>query len=309
MSSVETSITELVKLQQRARQLKLRKPRKVLSSVSGLHQSRFRGRGMDYHESRRYQIGDDVRNIDWRVTARSGDTHTKLYHEERERPVMLLLDLYRGMYFGTRNTFKSSQAIRAATLISWATIFKGDHIGALITSDEHHELPPKGGKSAVLKLIKFLSKASELNNNRTNPDLSFENSLERLQQVTKPGSLIVLLSDFYQLSEKSKQLLTKIRKHNDILAIQFTDPLETQMPPADSYPVTNGLIQGIIDTFSSKGKKQYQDWITEHQQNICHLSRQLHFPLLRISTTDAVGEKLDRFFRYPVICNDMSSKQ
>lgn len=312
MSAIETSIKELIQLQLRARQLKLQKPRQVLSSVAGLHQSRFRGRGMDYLESRRYQVGDDVRNIDWRITARTGDTYTKLYHEERERPVMLLLDLYPGMYFGTRKTFKSAQAIRAAALIAWATLHRGDHIGALISTTEHHELPPRGGKRTVLKLINHLAKASRSSHKKrldTQADW-LEPALVRLQQVVKPGSMIILLSDFYHLSEQSKRLLTKLRQHNDILAIQFTDPLETALLPAGNYPVTDGLMTGIINTFSKKGKNEYSQWIELHKQQICTLSRELNFPLLRLSTTDTVGDKLDKFFRYPVLCDDRKhSKQ
>ena len=117
---------------------------------AGSHLSSFRGRGMEYHESRPYQAGDDIRAIDWRVTARSGRTHTKVYREERERPVLLWVDLCRSMFFGTRNCFKSVLASKLAALLAWSSVQHGDRLGGLIFSERDHvEFRPRSGKASV----------------------------------------------------------------------------------------------------------------------------------------------------------------
>ena len=124
--------------------------------LAGDHLSRFRGRGMDYRESRAYQPGDDVRSMDWRITARTGVPHVKLYQEERERPVVLFLDLNPGMFFGSRGMLKSVAAARAAALVAWAAAERGDRVGAMLFDGGHCDLPPRGGRHGVLRLIREL---------------------------------------------------------------------------------------------------------------------------------------------------------
>ena len=117
---------ELIELRRHARKLDLTRRRPALAQLAGNHASRFRGRGMDYQESRAYQPGDDIRNMDWRVTARSGRAHTKLFQEERERPVVFCIDLGPSLFFATRGALKSVIAARAATLLAWAAAAQGD---------------------------------------------------------------------------------------------------------------------------------------------------------------------------------------
>ena len=129
----------------------------VKAQLAGGHLSAFRGRGMEYHESRPYQPGDDIRAIDWRVTARSGRTHTKVYREERERPVLLWLDLTRSMFFGTQTCFKSVLASKLAALLAWSSVQHGDRLGYLFFSEQQHvEIRPARGKHTALQFIQQL---------------------------------------------------------------------------------------------------------------------------------------------------------
>ncbi len=155
-SATHVTIKELILLQQQANKLDMSHRSYARSSSTGSHHSQFRGRGMDYQESRIYQAGDDIRNMDWRVTARAGKPHTKLYQEERERPVVLVVDFNPSMFFGSTNSLKSVLAAKAATLIAWSVAARGDRIGALILNSSHHELAPKTGKRGVLQLIREL---------------------------------------------------------------------------------------------------------------------------------------------------------
>jgi len=208
-SAVAVSIGELISLKSSIRGISLTSTRVKNSSITGAHASRFRGRGMDYQESRAYQPGDDIRSMDWRVTARAGIPYVKMYEEERERPVMLLLDLNPGMFFATRGAFKSVIAARIAALIAWAAVANGDRIGGLIFNGKHQELPPRGGAKGALHLFRLLVQATdprqgmqESFTNTENNDL--DSALKRCRRVTKPGSLIFILSDFYNINEETK---------------------------------------------------------------------------------------------------------
>jgi uncharacterized protein (DUF58 family) len=155
---------ELVALRSSGERLRPAPVQAARSALAGAHRSRFHGRGMDYRESRHYQPGDDIRNMDWRITARSGHAHVKVFDEERERPVVVLVDCGKTMFFATQGVFKSVQAARLAALIGWSAIGHGDRIGALLFTDaaeagQHEELSPAGGRRGQMRLIRALVRA------------------------------------------------------------------------------------------------------------------------------------------------------
>lgn len=289
---------ELIGLQQQARKLDLNRNAYASASTTGSHRSRFRGRGMDYQESRFYQAGDDIRNMDWRVTARSGKPHTKLYQEERERPVVLLVDFNPGMFFGSKQSLKSVVAARTAALIAWSVAARGDRIGALLINENHHELSPKMGKRGALQLIRELV-------NHSNPlkglqakhrPNSLNEELKRLRHVAKPGSLVFIISDFYEVNEETSQHLRRIAQHNDIQAIQIVDPLEIAPPPPNLYNVTDGKRTGLLNTRSKKVREQYAETFQQHHQKLKDIMQKNNVPLLQLSTTDNLLLKLQQNF-------------
>jgi len=155
---------ELVALRASGERLRPARTQTARSALAGAHRSRFHGRGMDYRESRHYQPGDDIRNMDWRITARSGHAHVKVFDEERERPVVVLVDFSASLFFASQGVFKSVQAARLAALIGWSAIGHGDRIGALLFSDvgdrgQHQELSPAGGRRGQMRLIRALVQA------------------------------------------------------------------------------------------------------------------------------------------------------
>ncbi len=158
-AATRVTVEDLIELQRHAGKIDLTHARSARARLAGNHLSRFRGRGMDYQESRAYQAGDDARSMDWRVTARTGKPHVKLYQEERERPVVLFLDLNPGMFFGSRGMLKSVVAARAAALIAWAAAAHGDRIGGLLFNGGYCDLQPRGGKHGVLRLIRQIGRA------------------------------------------------------------------------------------------------------------------------------------------------------
>ena len=294
---VHVSSDELVRYRLQARELKLSSRLPARSTITGGHASRFRGRGMDYLESRDYQPGDDIRSMDWRVTARTNRAHVKLYQEERERPVVVMVDLGPGMFFATQGAFKSVIAARAAALIGWAAIQHGDRIGALFFNGIHHELRPLGGQRGVMRLIRQLVVATDPAATLTSPQLDAHNSqlneaLLRLHRVARPGSLVYILSDFYAMDADTRRHLQRLRQHNDVVACQIVDAVELAPPPPGRYAVTDGVATGLLDTRSGKRRQAYDDYFSGHHQAVRDLMRQCAVPLRRITTTDDVLQAL-----------------
>ena len=302
-AGTHVTASDLIGLQQQARKLDLGRRSYASASTTGSHRSRFRGRGMDYQESRLYQAGDDIRNMDWRVTARSGKPHTKLYQEERERPVVLLVDFNQGMFFGSVNALKSVVAAKTAALIAWTVACRGDRIGALLITEgdenqTHRELQPKMGKRGALQLIRELVIHSNPQKamHSTSKHTSLNDQLKRLRHLAHPGTLVFLISDFYNIDDETAQHLQRLSRHNDIQAIQIVDPLEMTPPPPERYSVTDGINTGILDTRTRKGRKRYQQFFNQHHQIVAELMRRHNIPLMQISTADDVLLTLQQSF-------------
>ena len=307
-AATHVSIDTLIQLQHNAKKLNLSRQSYANTSTAGAHRSRFRGRGMDYQESRIYQAGDDIRNMDWRITARSGKPHTKLYQEERERPVVFLIDFSPSLFFGSVNTLKSVLTAKAATLIAWAIARKGDRIGALIinpysSQKGHVELPPKMGKRGVLQLINALKIHSdpqhlrEKSGTQATADTNHLNEeLKRLRHIARPGSLIFIISDFYQLDPQTEHHLQRLSQHNDIQAIQIVDPLELTPPPPDLYHITDGVESGVLNTRSKQQRLAYERYFRTHHTQLKAMMTKHHIPLLTLSTANDVLLSLQQYF-------------
>ena len=291
---VHVSSDELIRLRLRARNFPLDRRRPVRSVIAGTHTSRFRGRGMDYQESRNYQPGDDIRSMDWRVTARSGLAHVKLYREERERPVVLMIDLGPGMFFATRGAFKSVIAARAAALLGWAAVANGDRVGALLFNGRHRELRPLGGQRGVLRLIRELVAVTDPVQGTSAPANAnhLNEALLRLRRVVRPGSLIFMLSDFYAIDADTRRHLQRLRLHNDVVACRIVDALEGEPPPPGRYAMTDGVHNGVFDTRTAARRRAYGRYFAEHHRRLHKLLQDCAIPLLRLATTDDVEQCL-----------------
>ncbi len=278
----------LIGLNRDARSLPLISNR-VKAQMAGGHLSAFRGRGMEFHESRPYQPGDDIRAIDWRVTARSGRTHTKVYREERERPVLLWLDLSRPMFFGTRNCFKSVLAARAAALLAWSSVQHGDRVGYLVFDESrHNEFRPARGKHTVLRFIRQLVEhpAWEQAPRDGGDTGAALRALIRLRQVTRPGSLLILLSDFRFVDDSCRTQLVQLARHNDIVLIRVYDPFERELPGDGYYRVTDGSESVEIDTASRDLRHRYRLRHDAQTRRLELLCEELGLYLIDLATDD-----------------------
>ncbi|WED43040.1 DUF58 domain-containing protein [Legionella cardiaca] len=250
----------------------------------GNHSSKLRGRGMDFAEVRNYQAGDEIRHMEWRVTARTGRPHVKLYQEERERPVVILCDFNPSMYFGTRLAFKSVVAARLAAMIAWTVIKQGDKVGGLLYSpNEHSEFTPHSRNLGALPFLAGLCRyTSAVLDSNSNP-IMLSDALIRLRRVVRPGSIVVILSDFYATDADSERHLSRLRAHNDVIVYHLCDPLELAPPKPQFYPVTNGQQEAVFDTTDDEVSKNYERYCEERIANLKMLFKHQQIPYVQVT--------------------------
>ncbi|MDB2704962.1 DUF58 domain-containing protein [Pseudomonadota bacterium] len=279
---VSVRLETLIDLAKATSMLKLRR-NQIQAGQSGEYVSRFKGRGMEFDEARVYQAGDDIRSIDWRVTARSDKTYTKIYREERERPVFISVDYRSTMAFATRGVFKSVQAAKIAALLAWSAQANGDRIGGQIFNDQGcQEIKPKGGKHAVLHFLSSLVKPNYFNDDT----MSLEQVLARLVQHTRPGSLIYVISDFRGLNAAAELHLSKLGRHCEVVLIHIYDPLESQLPAKGRFRFTDALRDIIVDSSDTQRITRYQQRFQQQQDHLQALSKKWRMTLLQCSTND-----------------------
>jgi len=299
---VRLTVDELISLRREAMALDLASSYRVSSTLAGGYRSKFRGRGMDFDEVRPYLPGDDIRNIDWRVTARTGKPHTKLFREERERPVFILLDQSRHLFFGSRNAFKSVIAARAAALLIWASITAGSRIGAVLFDDNGHlEHRPSGRRRDALALLKKITTRhnnilNSIDNrevistsNDDNEQSAFAQSLSRLRRVAKPGSLVYLFSDFRTIDTDCQRHISRLSQHNEIQSYLLTDPMDTQLPPPGNYSLTDGVSISRINTSANNMRQQYHNAEAQRIKVLSDYLKQQRIMLQPLNTTDNLG--------------------
>jgi uncharacterized protein (DUF58 family) len=286
LDPVRVTAPGLIALARQAGALPLSASR-IRSRMTGEYLSPFRGRGMEFDEARIYQPGDDIRNIDWRVTARTGRVHTKVFREERERPVFLWVDLRASMFFATRGAFKSVIAARAAGLLAWSAQQQGDRVGGLVFSDEEHrEVKPQRGKPAVLHLInRLVSHPAWEQSAAPAPSGAGLDAALRLRRLARPGSLVFLLSDFRDLGEAAERQLGVLARHADVVLVFIHDPIEAALPPPGRYRVSDGTDELVFDTRDRALADAYSGRFREREAALRRLARR-HRMVLAPCPTD-----------------------
>lgn len=286
-SPVSVSQAGLIRLNGPARAIALDVLR-VNSLQTGAYVSHFRGRGMEFDESRPYQPGDDPRSIDWRVTARSTTAFTKLYREERERPVLVCVDLRSNMHFATRGCFKSVNAGRAAALLSWAAHHRGDRLGGLIFGDTtHRELKPRLGRRAALRFMHQLAEHPDWSKRGTrNGSDPFVRAMSALRRVARPGSLVVVISDFIGFNRAAQSYLSSVAHHSEVLVVFMNDPLERKLPPPGRYRIVSPDDELAIDTYATAARRDYEHEFAGRSAELERFCHRYGVHLMPMSTDD-----------------------
>lgn len=283
---------ELIALRHPARGLASGRPKRVTSPLAGSYLSRIRGRGLDFDEVRSYQQGDDVRNIDWRVTARTGQVHSKVFNEERERPVWLLYDGSPSMRFGTRVAFKSVAAARAAALIAWSAQLSGDRVGAVVASAGSVSVwPPAARENRLLLVLGAIAQAtSEVAASGTDGDPQRAEDgmpahLERLRQQVRPGSRVFVVSDFYGFDAAWQQPLAGLARRNQVTCLWVLDALEVEAPPPGRYRISDGK---DVRSFaaSAKSRDAFAKHFEDRRDHLTDFCRGRNIELHSLRTDD-----------------------
>lgn len=293
-NGITVSLDELIGLRAQGIGLSLAAGRGSASPMTGAYRSVFRGRGMDFEEVRAYQPGDDIRRMDWRVTARSNRPHTKLFREERERPVLLCVDSGASMRFGTRVAFKSVQAARIAALLGWAALENHDRIGTLIFSGAtSQESRPAGGKRALLRCLQLLATAT-VSDPEGERFASLSETVQRLRHLARHGCLVILISDFIGLDVAAEQQLAALAQHNEVLAIRIFDPLEAELPPPEQYAFSDGRHIHTLWTADVALRNRYRNEFQVRSEHLATLCREHGIRWLSLSTEQDPATELQR---------------
>jgi len=267
---------------------------------SGQHRSRALNRGMEFEEVRLYHAGDDVRNIDWRVTARTQTTHTKCYRDEKEKPVITLVDQRKSLFFGSQHCFKSVYACELAALINWSTLKRGDRVGGIaLGSHGIHDTRPARSQKAVNQWLHLLVTTNhKLNATLTNNEPSLSDSLQQLQRVARSGTECIIISDFYDLDKECEKQLYLLARHNPVKLFWLIDPLEKTLPTTPQVTLSNGKERSLV----SIGKQQQQQQtrlFEDKQKKINDLCVRLNISLINIDiqnplSFDLLGQTVQR---------------
>ncbi len=290
-AGIHPSLAELRRLRRDAMGPGNRPANLVSNLFPGAYRSRYRGRGIEFDETRGYHWGDDYRSLDWRVTARTGQMHTKLFHEEREHSLYLVLDAGPSMQFGSRLRYKWVQAARAAALLAWLTAENGDRVGALVFGDgpRPHYRPPAGGEPGVLQLLRLLADL------RPQPDpaaCSLADALLQLRHRARPGSLILPISDFSALDAAARRHLSHLARHAELAAIQVFDTLEAELPAPGLYPISDGREQSLLDSADPARRRAYAAEFLQHRERVKSTLSALGARLLSLAAHQPTAETL-----------------
>lgn len=264
----------------------------VKSSVPGNHHSPFRGQGLEFDSVREYVPGDDIRNIDWRVTARTGRPHLKLFKEERERHTILCVDMNASMRFGTRNTFKSVQAARTAAFLGWQGLAQHDCISACLFGDVPDGIqffaPKRTRKSFCAMLKMFTAPFGERY-------VTLDTSLQYINKASHTGALIYVISDFMDLNKNLQQevSLSKLNQRCDVIFIAINDPADRWIPPMGTIGFcTNQAEKIYVNTDSMHGRKAYANLWEENRERLYYMTAKFKIPLIELTTESDIRRDL-----------------
>ncbi len=291
---IYAQLSELIKLQFQAKGFSFLPGQPVNSILTGRHNSKLRGRGLNFEELRHYRAGDDIRTMDWKVTNRTKKPHVRVFTEERERNVILLLDQRVSMFFGSKDKMKSVAAAEAAALIAWRVLASGDRIGAVIFNDEAIvHIPPERSKTNV---IKVLSKAVEFNQQlqvgRRSSAEQLQQALDKAARTLSHDALLVLIGDGSGWTQQATDHVRRISQHNDIIALKVFDPAEEELPDIDQFVVSDGRLQVEVTGNTTKLRQRFQKDYDNNLGLIRSEFKKYAVPLIPIDTLAPVHEQL-----------------
>jgi uncharacterized protein (DUF58 family) len=295
-SNIYVDLKDLVALQYQATGFSFLPRQPVHSILSGRHGSRLRGRGLDFEELRHYRIGDDIRTMDWKVTNRTRKPHVRVFNEERERPVLLLIDQRTSMFFGSRVKMKSVVAAELAALAAWRVLDVGDRVGAIIFNDtDILEIKPRRSRKTVMQILHTLiqfNHALGADTPHSQNDSQLDSALKETERLCGHDYLIVMVSDMSGWSSQSAKRVKRLAWHNDIIASLVFDPLEKELPERSKLVLSDGDMQIQVDSGEADLRDKFTgDFVSSVEQLQSEL-RKHSVPVIPIDTVEPVPNQV-----------------
>jgi len=286
----------LMNLQYEAKGFSFLPRQPIHSLLSGHHSSKVRGRGLDFEELRAYLPGDDIRTMDWRVTARMQKPFIRVFTEERDRPALLVLDQRLNMFFGSRVSTKSVAAAEIAALAAWRVFHQGDRAGAFIFNDSViDEVKPLRSRATVLRILEKsveqnqrLSAASTADHNPA----MLNDVLRRVSRIAQHDFTILLISDFDGADGATDKLLLDLAQHNDVIAAFIYDPLAVKLPASGELVVSNGELQVELQFGRETIRKSLLEASDRRIRNVLSWQKKLDVPVLPVSTAEDTATQI-----------------
>lgn len=294
-AAVYATLDSLLEMRRHSHELPLAGRPVHAGQQTGRQLSRLRGRGIDFDQVRLYQPGDDIRNIDWRVTARTRKAHTKIFNEERERPVFVICEQSERLFFGTQLRFKSVLAAEAGALIAWMALAHNDRVGGMVFgSRECHEIRPRRSRRAILQLLGRLLEGNHALGAPTDESGGepLDLALRRSREVIRPGSILYLLCDHAAIDGLSQPLLVALGAHNDLVLLPIFDPLEASLPSSPALEFVQGQQRLTLNTTASALREAWAGQFLARQQSWQRLANRLRCGLQPMDTSRNAVDQL-----------------
>ncbi|MEP3280461.1 MAG: DUF58 domain-containing protein [Stappiaceae bacterium] len=283
---VRVDLDHLRSLEGRARALRFLPRQPARSVLNGRHASRLRGRGLNFEELCDYLPGDDTRTIDWKVTARTGKPHVRVYTEERDKPSLIVVDQRLTMFFGSKLNMKSVTAAETAALIAFRIADQGDRVGGIVFGDDHiAEFRPKRSRRALDRLLSAVAHANQsLSADMPSGEgLPLNRPLSSITRIARRNHLIIIISDFAGIDEQTRKHLSTLARHNDLVLCVVSDPIATDLPDNIRLTISDGSLQAQIDTGTTSVRTALADMSRGRLAEILNWQNEIGMPVLPLS--------------------------
>lgn len=301
---VSVDAAALARLEVAARDFHFLPRQPVHSVLAGRHASRVRGRGLTFEELRLYLPGDDIRSMDWRVTARTGKPHVRVYTEEKDRPVLLVVDQRINMFFGSRRAMKSVSAAEAAALAAWRVLAEGDRVGGVVLGDDRIEaFAPRRSRDAVQQLLGGIARFNQALRadapaRRAAGQLNA--ALERTARMARHDCLVIVISDFDGHDSRTRDLMLALATHNDVLTILVHDPFLGALPGSGQLVVSDGELQVELGFGHAATRRNIAEFADARARALLDWHHAMGVPLLPLSAAEETAPQLRRLLGRPL---------
>jgi len=293
---VYVDLDDLLALEHRGRRVSFLPRQNVHSLLSGRFASRMRGRGLNFEEIRDYRPGDDVRSIDWKVTARLQKPHVRVFNEERDRQSLLVVDQRLSMFFGSKLAMKSVTAAEAAALAAWRILAVGDRIGAIVFDDHSlAEFRPRRSRSTVLQILTAIAsknRALGVGRGIVGAPAMLNEALRQAQRRALHDAAVIVISDFDGADEATRTMIGAMTRHNNVVALLVHDPLQSDLPASASMTVTDGELQIQLEVGRESIRKRLSEATQERLKGVLAWTQEFGVPVLPLSAAEDTAQQL-----------------